>query len=469
MSDRRFLVIGLVVVISIVGVFIGLRGDDGPSVQWDVPDPATPEMLAPVRRAIETARQRVVANPASAETWGGFGAVCDAHHLYETAIICYDRARRLAPDDFRWSYLLAIVSDFVGRDGDEIVTLFEDAREVQPSFPPLHHRLGDALVRMGRLDEARDAYRRAVELDDNFMMAHRGLGQTLLALNETDEAIGHLERAADLDPGDAVVQGSLAQAYGLAGDASRASAAAGRAATLSPSLGVPDPVRYAIEQEAMNPDACRRRALKFMAEGKIAEALRDLLIVEEVFPDDGTNQLRIGVCHLSTGDQARAKTCFRKAVALKDDLIDAHRLLAEIYESEQDLAAAIRHYRRALVHIPSDAAITGRLGLILAMSGDLDGGIEVFEHAATLAPADAELLTNWGTALLRGGDPREAATRFRSALAMEPNNPNILFNLGQCLEQQGRTGGAIEQYRRAARIAPNHEAARRLEALTGSR
>ncbi|MHC5114913.1 MAG: tetratricopeptide repeat protein [Planctomycetota bacterium] len=480
MSERRFVVIALVVVIAVVGAFIVLRGGgDGPSVQWDVPDPATPAMLEPVRRAIGDARQRVVANPGSAETWGNYGAVCDAHHLYEPALLCYDRARRLSSDDFRWPYLLAIVSDFVGRDGDEVVALFEEAREMQPSFPPLHVRLGDALVRMGRIDEARDAYRRAVELDANFAMAHRGLGQALLALsrasapNDTDtirtrlEAIHHLERAAELDATDAVVQGSLAQAYRSHGETGRAETAAQRAAERSPTLGLPDPVRYAIEQKAMTPDACRARALKNMAEGKIAEALRDLLIVEEMLPEDGTNQLRIAVCHLSTGDRTTAKTHLLKAVGLKDDLIDAHRRLAEVYEAEQNLDAAIRHYRRALAHVPNDASITGRLALIMCMSGDLDGGIEMFEHAATLAPADAELHTNWGTALLRRGDPREAANHFRAALTTEPNNPDILFNLGQCLEQQGRTGGAMEQYRRAARVNPNHQAAQRLKELGG--
>ena len=45
---------------------------------------------------LNQARSRVLDEPTSAEAWGGFGAVCDAHELRDHAVSCYRRAQTLA-------------------------------------------------------------------------------------------------------------------------------------------------------------------------------------------------------------------------------------------------------------------------------------------------------------------------------------------------------------------------------------
>ena len=112
-----------------------------------VPDPVTDDMPQAVVAILERARQAVLVTPDSAQAWGQLGAACAAHHLYQEASVCYRAAHRLAPTEFQWAYLLAVVEDFLGAEASEVVALFDRATELNPRYPPAQLRFGQALVR----------------------------------------------------------------------------------------------------------------------------------------------------------------------------------------------------------------------------------------------------------------------------------------------------------------------------------
>jgi tetratricopeptide (TPR) repeat protein len=283
---KRVPIVTAVLVLGGAGAMLAWLAQRSEVEALDVPDPSTSEMVAPVARAIRTAREAVLAEPRSAGTWGALGAVCDAHHLYDEATLCYRRARTLDRSDFRWVYLQAVVRDLQGAPGDEVADLFREALRLQPGYPPAHLRCGDALLRQGRAEEARAAFERALELDPTFAMAHRNLGQVLLALDDVSGAVEHLENAARLAPDDAVVFQSLSQARFRAGDAAGAERAAREAERKQPEYGVPDPIRFAVDEQNATPPACERRARERMERGEWRAARRDLDWLLEGRPDD---------------------------------------------------------------------------------------------------------------------------------------------------------------------------------------
>jgi cytochrome c-type biogenesis protein CcmH/NrfG len=178
---------GLPVVLLGLAV-LGLWRWRGSGTAPDVPDPLTAEMPSPVARAHRSAREAVLAEPGSARAWGEFASVCDAHHLYDAAAAAYGRARALAPGEFRWVYLLAIVRDFQGAGAEEVAALFAEAARLEPGYPPLHLRRGDAFVRQGALEDARAAYARALELDPAFALDARSTSPRLLRLLDAARA-----------------------------------------------------------------------------------------------------------------------------------------------------------------------------------------------------------------------------------------------------------------------------------------
>ena len=172
-----------------------------PAFTFDDRLPAMPEietsMMQPrVANIIAAARTAVYDSPRSAEAWGRLGALLDAHKLYNGAQGCYREAYHLAPNNFRYVYLLAIVSDLMGRPVSETAPLLEAAAKIEPDYPPVHLQVGDMFARQGKLPEALASYRKALALDVEFAGAHRSLGQLLLLRGDAEAAVRHLRRAA---------------------------------------------------------------------------------------------------------------------------------------------------------------------------------------------------------------------------------------------------------------------------------
>ncbi|MEE8524680.1 MAG: tetratricopeptide repeat protein, partial [Thermoanaerobaculia bacterium] len=164
-----------------LGVWNLDRGGDAiQPASASLPDPDTSSMTVPVARAIREARAAALAQPDSADAVGRLGQVYHAHGLYDAAAACYEIARKRAPDDFRWVYLLAGVEELRSAEGERVDELFRAAIRLLPRYPPVYVRHGDALLRLGRWAEARDAYAAAIERDPELALAQRGLGQTAL-------------------------------------------------------------------------------------------------------------------------------------------------------------------------------------------------------------------------------------------------------------------------------------------------
>jgi tetratricopeptide (TPR) repeat protein len=462
-APRALALLGLLVVLAVALRLRTVRGGES------IPDPVTPAMLAPVRRALTAARDAVRAAPDSAAAWGELAEACDAHHLYPEAEVAYRRARRIEPGSFRWVYGLALVRDFQGAPAAEVAGLFAAAVEREPRYPPARLRTGDALVRQGRLEEARTAYEAALALDPDFAMAHRNLGQTLLALDDVAGARAELERAAALAPEDSVGWSSLAQVRWRDGDEAGATRAEAEASRTQPVYGVPDPVRHALETRNLSPLACDRRAAEHESRGEWRAALADLEALAESTPEVAAVHWRLGRCLRALGEREQAATALERALALAPEHLGALLERAGLAEDQADLARAAELYRRATELAPGGGNAWKRLGGCLGPLGDLPGALAAFERAASLGVRDAELLHNWGAALARTGRDAEACERLRAALALEPDNAATHFSLAGSLAELGQREEAIQHLERAQALDPSLPTAEPLAALRAGR
>lgn len=414
----------LVVVLAAAG--------QGSSNVWTVPRPDTGEMLPRVARLIDEARAGVQRAAGSAEAWGRYGQVCDAHRLFAEAEVCYRRAAALAPKDFRWAYLLAVVREARGAPGLEICDLYRQALQLDPGYPAVHYRLGEILLEQGRPQEARDAFAGAVALDPSLAVAHRGLAQAMLALGDPQQALEHLQEARRLGPEDRAVHAAMAQAYMRLGRPDLAAGAAARARRATVLRSVPDPVRSQVEALGMSPQHCIDRAAAMMDKGDYAGVVENLSIVAEVEPDNAEVHLHLGMAYA--------------AMDRPDD--------------------AIRHLAMARRNAPDDIEITMQLAAALAGRGDVDEAVDLFADAALLAPGDPRTHANLGAALAQRGDTEAAIEHFREALRVDPGFAFAHYNLGLALEGIGRDDEAAAHYRRVLQIEPDHPDAQRLVRLT---
>jgi len=110
---------------------------------------------------------------------------------------------------------------------DLAISEFEAERLLNPDYAPVYDRLGDAYLRVEKLDEAQQALTKAIALDTSLTGAFIKMGKVLMHRQDTQTAIMYLKHAEKMDPEDFTTHTLLSQAYhrvGLDDDAKREAA-----------------------------------------------------------------------------------------------------------------------------------------------------------------------------------------------------------------------------------------------------
>jgi type IV pilus assembly protein PilF len=135
----------------------------------------------------------------------------------------------------------------------------------------------------------------------------------------------------------------------------------------------------------------------------------------------------LGQRYLQQGKLELALEKLEKALKFDSSYVDAHTVIAVLYERINDQKQAAEHYRRAVELAPRNGAVNNNYGAFLCRAGKLD----------------------------------EAAVRFSTAVA-DPfyRTPDVAYaNSGTCFQQAGKFDRAEQDFRRAVEINPNNSEA----------
>lgn len=130
-----------------------------------------------------------------------------------------------------------------------------------------------------------------------------------------------------------------------------------------------------------------------------------------------------------------------------------------------DLPAARKAFRRALVVDPNNVTAHTYLGIIADRAGELPEAERHFAAALKADPKSPAALNNHGAILARLGRVEQAIRDFEASLRLNGAQASALVNLAQLRFSTGTPEGlraARELFRRAREIAPDAEIARAL-------
>jgi tetratricopeptide (TPR) repeat protein len=147
-----------------------------------------------------------------------------------------------------------------GEDLEGGVERLRQAAEVSPDYPDIHHRLGEMLEQIGRLDEAIAEHRAAAACQADYLDAHVALGFCLLKQNRREEAAAAFRQALAIKQQKVEVPFEEGLAALERGDAARASE-------------LMHEVFLAVPQLA---SACLRKALEWLKAEEHEKALAEL-------------------------------------------------------------------------------------------------------------------------------------------------------------------------------------------------
>lgn len=146
--------------------------------------------------------------------------------------------------------------------------------------------------------------------------------------------------------------------------------------------------------------------------------------------------------------RSKAKPALQKALALDENLAEAHVTLAIIKEQEWDWAGAEREYKRALELNPNSVrARTWYANYLSSMERHAEAIAEV-KRAQEIDPLDVGLKAREAWALSVAGQHDESIEKFQQVLKIEPTFQRH-GQLAFAYENKGMYAEAAEQFRKA--------------------
>ncbi len=299
--------------------------------------------------------------------------------------------------------LLAAALRHQGKDALQALT-----RSVRysPHDPVAHLNLGNALGRLGRLEEALACYARALAIRPNFAEAHNNKSDVQLELGQIDEAAQSSRRALDIRPDFAAAHHSLGIALLKLGRVAEATACFQQAVALSPDF---------VE-----------------AHVNLANSLR------------------------SVGRLDDAVAGYRRALEIRPNFVAAHTELGSALRLQRRTGECELSCQHALGLQPDSAATLVVLAELRADSGRFVEAADLFTRVVGM---DADSVEGWaGLSRLRRMTPADGAWLAAvQRLAQQPLPPRrellLRYAMGKYFDDVMDFKTAFHHYRRANQLA----------------
>ena len=431
----------------------------------------------------------ITLSPYNASAYQLQGDLYHKEGQFEQAITAYQRAFQLDPTQIA---VYVSLSDQLRQHGGrpaEILELLQTASQINPSEATLLIALGDQLQRVGDLQAAIDAYQSALDNLDPYTLTPqlrlRSTGQirafAYARLAAVYEDMGQLEPAMNYYRAVPAAAPDTPWTYVLLGDALRrrndlVTAEANyqlamqhdpthvdayvRLADLLEARGNTTEAKEVYGQAlkiALSRSGEQLQADNLQELGSLASPLRPVNLTLE---SGETTETPVSV---STSQLISGSPGAPGQVQQIDEILNAVRVLARLYQMNDQTDQAIRLYQQKL----QQGALEGWSPTILAQFykglGDLYMGQQQLDLAAQ-AYQQAVDLDNWwpearlglAEALSAQGDNTAALHHLQTAVDIAPGSVEAQVALASTLDQQGERDEALKIYQAAAQAHPGN-------------
>ncbi len=295
------------------------------------------------------------------------------------------------------------------RQFQDMETLFTHSLKMNPQAFAAHNNLGFALMRQGKIEQARQQFAKALELRPDFPAANYNMGIVLNLSGDSEGAVVHFSKALETRP--AHVETLI-------------------------NLG-----------------------LALFRQGKYSEALHHLQRAVEKAPDNVQARKNLGAALAETGDLSGAVEQFRAALERAPDDADLRFNLARALARTGDLANAEKEYLQVLEANPDDGEARYQLAIALDSQGKQPDAAEELEKILAESPEDARALTRlaWLKATASEAGIRNGTEAVR--LAEKANEltrgqqPTVLDTLAAACAEAGQWNRAVKTAKDAENAA----------------
>lgn len=274
---------------------------------------------------------------------------------------------------------------------DDAIEAFSKAVSLAPELVDARFNLATALHKAERLEEAAAEFRRTVELTPNDANAHNGLGCVLLDLKSIDQACVHLEKAVSLRP-----------AY----------------------------------TEALN-----NLGLVLLDKGEQDAALKTFSAALESDPNDAESHYHLGAALAGRERLEEAEKHLSRAVEINSEMTKALYFLADVLRNMGNPEAAMSTLKKALALTPDSNDLHRLQGVLYQVLGQNEKALACYTEARRLKADDVENLLALSSFLEKASKLEQASEAVNEGLKAAPEN----FGLNLIAAKLAYRAGELER------------------------
>lgn len=416
----------------------------------ELPKLSMADFLPAIRSQVQRADAAARANPRSAIASGKLGMVLDAYQQYESAGLCYERARWLDARSFRWAYYLGTLQVHQGKYDQAAVTLREALR-LAPEYLPAQLKLTESLLAVGDLDESGKIYQAILKSDPNSAVALYGMGRVEAARGKTSAATESYRKACELFPSYGAAHYALALAYRKLGEPEKAEPhfrAYEANATVTPPLE--DPLLGAVQGLNLGAEPHLRHAVELERQGRLGEAIAEEEQALDIDPENVQANINLISLYARKSEPQKAEQHFQVAMRLNPHRADAHYNHGVLLLAQGKFTKAEQAFRQALQINPFYAEAQDNLGVLLERQGRMEDALAECKAALKNQPNYRLAHYHVATILARQKKYDEAISHLLKTLIPEDEStPGYLYALAIAFGRKGDRENALKYARKA--------------------
>lgn len=291
----------------------------------------------------------------------------------------------------------------------------------------LYFLLGRNAELTGKLDDAREAYEKALVCDLHSAPIMRSLAGLLINMGNKREAVTWMERIVDENPDDVAARSFLANLYLNMEQPDKAEAI----------------YREIIAKDEKDYDDRLYLGLFYARQKKFGEARDVLLTLLKLNPDYAAAYPYLARIYDELADKAKARSTYEKGLALNWTPVLGFEL-ATFLEKEGDVDEAIKVHRRILDEDEGNEVIRTKIISLLLKADRIPEVIKELEALRVYASEPLKVELNLGRLLLDQKRYDEAISHLLAALESDPGFDEARVLLGLVYHEQGNDEGAVK-------------------------
>jgi tetratricopeptide (TPR) repeat protein len=301
----------------------------------------------------------------------------------------------------------------------------------QETSPELDFLIARDLEGEGRLEEALEAYKRALSKDPESVYLLKRVGELSARQNRLSDAVVYAERALDLEPDNEGVRLFLGTLYRFRKDVPSAER------VLRDEAGLPVSREAALVLYGIYVDNKRLSDARNLAEWMI-----------DTRPDELRGYFALADAHEKLGDPAASEATLRTGLEKHPGELALYNALARGRRGRGDRVGEIAIYREMLEIRPNHRPTLQTLAEAQLALERTDEAVETLEILESLYPGDLRARLRLAFIEFGRGNFEAAAERFEFVLQHTPEEYEVVYFLGVTRRRLGEDGAAIAAFER---------------------